>query len=337
MVKFLDTQGISAELSQIIKNADERLVIISPYLKVNPRIQELLVHTDVDVLVVCRKERIQAEEQWLESLNSVKVCYHKDLHAKCYLNEKQAILTSMNLYQFSQENNLEMGLLVSRQGQEIQLYEDVRKEADRIARMSQVILEVAKSKPSGGELDDDLSIPWPGSCIRCKADIETDPEFPYCWDCFESWSRWQNENYPEKYCHICGNQHTATMAKPFCVSCYRKYNDFFEEVNFLTAETAAYFAEHPPIGATPRKPEPSIGIPASGYCIRDKTVIPLEPLKPYCSRCFAEWNKYGNTEYGESYCHICGGFNTSTIRKPLCLGCYRIYQGEFFFYSYFFS
>ncbi len=34
----------------------------------------------------------------------------QNLHAKCYLNEKAAIITSMNLYDFSQVNNNEMGV-----------------------------------------------------------------------------------------------------------------------------------------------------------------------------------------------------------------------------------
>ena len=241
MVKFLDTQGVSAELSQIIKNADERLVIISPYLKVNPRIQELLVHTAVDVLVVCRKDRIQEEERWLESLNSVKVCYHKDLHAKCYLNEKQAILTSMNLYEFSQQNNVEMGLLVSRSGQEIQLYEDIRKEADLIEKSSQkVILQVSKPKPAPAgktrpapkaaprKLEPSIGIPASGFCIRDKAVIPTDPGKPYCNRCFQSWNRFKNPEYAENHCHICGKENDSTMEKPACRSCYRKYKDVLE-------------------------------------------------------------------------------------------------------------
>ena len=338
MAEFLDTQGVSAALSQIIKNADERLVIISPYLKVNPQIQRLLVHADVDVLVVCRKDRIQEEEKWLESLPSVKVCYHKDLHAKCYLNEKQAIITSMNLYQFSQENNLEMGLLVSRSGQEIQLYEEIRKEADLIEKSSQkVILQVSKPKPADSELDDDGFIPWPGSCIRCKAEIETDPSEPYCDRCFQSWNRFQDENYPEKHCHVCGDQYPATMANPLCLVCYRKYNDFLGSVFSDIAELTAHYSEFPPFSSTPKKPEPSIGIPCHGFCIRCKNIIPLEALKPHCSHCLAEWSKYGNTEHGERYCHICGEFHTVTMRKPLCLSCYRIYQGELDFYGNIFS
>ena len=40
MAKFLDTSGISHHLSEIIKNTDARLLIISPYLRFNRLIKE---------------------------------------------------------------------------------------------------------------------------------------------------------------------------------------------------------------------------------------------------------------------------------------------------------
>ena len=41
----------------------------------------------------------------------VHLYFSKNLHAKCYLNEKKMIITSMNLYEFSQVNNREMAFL----------------------------------------------------------------------------------------------------------------------------------------------------------------------------------------------------------------------------------
>ena len=263
MVKFLDTQGVSAELSQTIKNANQRLVIVSPYLQVSHHIQQLLADTSVPVSLVCRQEQLKESDRWIENLPSVKVYFHKDLHAKCYLNEEQAILTSMNLYQFSQENNLEMGLLVSRRDQEMPLYEDIRKEADRFIRISKVILEIAKPQPAPASKAHPApkpasskpaptsgipfayssgitrpvpqpapskpaptsGIPKTGFCIRCKTTVPADPGKPYCTSCYRSWNRYKNDEYEEKYCHICGNENSSTMAKPLCLSCHRTYKD----------------------------------------------------------------------------------------------------------------
>lgn len=42
MAKFLTTNGINYLVEEIIKGARERIVLVSPYLKLNSRIKELL-------------------------------------------------------------------------------------------------------------------------------------------------------------------------------------------------------------------------------------------------------------------------------------------------------
>jgi len=64
MAKFLDTTGISYHLEQIIKNANERLVIISPFLKINKRIKDLLEDKNrlkIDIRVIYGKNELQPD------------------------------------------------------------------------------------------------------------------------------------------------------------------------------------------------------------------------------------------------------------------------------------
>jgi len=42
MAKFLETQAISSELMRLIKDAKDKIILVSPYLKVNSQIQERL-------------------------------------------------------------------------------------------------------------------------------------------------------------------------------------------------------------------------------------------------------------------------------------------------------
>jgi hypothetical protein len=139
MAKFLDTTGISYHLEQIIKNADVRLVLISPFLKINDRIKELLEDKDrlkIDIRVIYGKNELQPEENnWLKSKNSIRTSFCKNLHAKCYMNEKEALITSMNLYEFSQANNNEMGIYVIKED-DSELFNDIHKEANRLIRIS---------------------------------------------------------------------------------------------------------------------------------------------------------------------------------------------------------
>ena len=42
MVKFLTTTGISHELEEIIKGAQQELTLVSPYIKVNQRLLDFI-------------------------------------------------------------------------------------------------------------------------------------------------------------------------------------------------------------------------------------------------------------------------------------------------------
>jgi len=64
--------------------------------------------------------------------------------------------------------------------------------------------------------------PQNGVCIRCHTEIKLNPHIPYCYSCFKNWKRYGNNTYQEKFCHICGKAHQTSMAKPVCLSCYRK-------------------------------------------------------------------------------------------------------------------
>ena len=47
-----------------------------------------------------------------------------------------------------------------------------------------------------------------------------DLDAPYCLDCYKVWAQYEDPDYPEKYCHTCGNRASTSMAKPECNSCY---------------------------------------------------------------------------------------------------------------------
>lgn len=139
MTKFLNTSATNYYLEELIKNTKERLVIISPFLKFNDRIKELLSDKDrmkIDVRLVYGKSELAPQEiNWLRSLEFVRTSFCQNLHAKCYLNEKAAIITSMNLYDFSQINNNEMGVYFDRDS-EPDLYHETYEEAQRLIRVS---------------------------------------------------------------------------------------------------------------------------------------------------------------------------------------------------------
>jgi hypothetical protein len=142
MARFLNTSATNYHLEELIKGARDRLILISPFLKLNDRIKELLADKNrlkIDVRVVYGKSELApAEIEWLKGLTFVRTSFCKNLHAKCYLSEEACIVTSLNLYEFSMVNNNEMGVLINR-GEDGDLYRDAYDEAQRIIRISEEV------------------------------------------------------------------------------------------------------------------------------------------------------------------------------------------------------
>lgn len=138
MAEFLDTTAISYHLERLLKTAKRRIVLISPYLKLRPRVRELIedaARIGVQIQIVYGKKEQCDEVAALKAINRISVTFCKNVHAKCYLNEDFGMVTSLNLYDFSQANNQEMGILFVKLT-EPDLYQSVSQEALRIIRIS---------------------------------------------------------------------------------------------------------------------------------------------------------------------------------------------------------
>jgi len=139
MAKFLNTSGVSYYLEELIKNTTNRIILISPYLQFNDRIKEhiqSLSSQKREIKIIFRENNLQADEHnWLVGQARVKTLICKNLHAKCYINDSEAIITSMNLYEFSQVNNNEMGIYITRDSDPA-LYAAIQTEVERLVAIS---------------------------------------------------------------------------------------------------------------------------------------------------------------------------------------------------------
>jgi phosphatidylserine/phosphatidylglycerophosphate/cardiolipin synthase-like enzyme len=142
MAKFLNTTGISYHLEELIKNTKDRLILISPYLQFHKRVKDHLENLNIqkrDIRIIYRENKLQVEESnWLEKQIGIRTSLCNSLHAKCYINENEAIVTSMNLYSFSQQNNDEMGIYVTKD-QDRELFNDISEEVQRLLTISEEI------------------------------------------------------------------------------------------------------------------------------------------------------------------------------------------------------
>ncbi|MDD2981895.1 MAG: phospholipase D family protein [Crocinitomicaceae bacterium] len=146
MAEFLRTSGISHQIEEIIINAKEKLVIVSPYLKLTENLFERLKEKDLEeielIFIYGKSELNENEKRKLDSLQNLSLYYHKNLHAKCYFNESKMLITSMNLYEFSEKNNREMGVLVDKQ-KDSSIFENAEQESFSILKASNLIKKAA--------------------------------------------------------------------------------------------------------------------------------------------------------------------------------------------------
>ncbi|WP_031427103.1 phospholipase D family protein [Flavimarina sp. Hel_I_48] len=142
MAKFLNTRKAVSEIEDLIRNAETRLILISPYLKLSKDFKELLTYRNskdkITTVIFGKQELNPHEMKFLQGLRFVILKYNQDLHAKCYLNDEKMIITSLNLYEFSMNNNKEMGVLIDLNDElDKELFEDACKEIDFIDETSE--------------------------------------------------------------------------------------------------------------------------------------------------------------------------------------------------------
>lgn len=237
MVDFFETTGVTAALRNLFLETKSYLYLISPYVHLSDTSKELLREVDavpgIQITLFCRKDsKISGDDlNFLQmTLKNVEVYEIKNLHATCYLNENTAIITSMNVFPFSQENNREMGIRVDKSDGTVYnaMYQEIlsldrskekipfpsvsEKEETRIQMESQPDSTPQKKHSPGTK----------GYCIRCGAVTPLNPDRPLCFKCFPVWTRYSVPTYPEKYCHVCGKESKQSLEKPVCSSCSKK-------------------------------------------------------------------------------------------------------------------
>jgi hypothetical protein len=114
MIKIIATTVTNAHLLELLKGAKERIILVSPFIKLNEEIYYVLKNqrdAGLPIDVICRATELKDELSRLQEI-ATRIYDLPDLHAKCYLNESEAIVTSLNLYEYSQKNNHELGILI---------------------------------------------------------------------------------------------------------------------------------------------------------------------------------------------------------------------------------
>lgn len=142
MAKFLTTSGVSYQVELIIKEAKKKLVLISPFVQISKVLLERLQNASdkgVQIHLIYGKDELKpVEKKQLNSIENLRLYYYQNLHAKCYFNEKTMVVTSMNLYEFSDKHNREMGVLIQK-SDDAEMFNDGVEETASIIKSAKII------------------------------------------------------------------------------------------------------------------------------------------------------------------------------------------------------
>ncbi|MBK6524875.1 MAG: hypothetical protein IPG07_04525 [Crocinitomicaceae bacterium] len=229
MADFLTTNGTSYQIENIIINAKKKLVLVSPYLQISKTFFERLKDAaakSVEIKIIYGKDELKPNERnSLAELKNLELYYFENLHAKCYFNETEMVITSMNMYEFSERITVKWEFTSQKKGR---YFEKAVAETHSIIQSSELI-GLAKTKRNFSPIAKDVKSngqgkkPKRGYCIRCEERIPYDMGKPYCLNCFSVWSQYENPEYEESVCHGCGEFEVTSMEKPLCYDCYKQF------------------------------------------------------------------------------------------------------------------
>ena len=222
-MKMLSANKLPPAFEELVEHASQRLVIITPYFEPWSHLTAMLyqkLERKIPMFLLLRggEDRAKREASVLPfQQRGAQVTFLDRLHAKIYFSEHQALLTSMNLLGASRDS-WEVGTLFDAAG-------DAASYSQIVAIAMDLFKTVSITAPheNSASVTQRASAPRRtvrGHCIRCSSTINAEPQKPFCRDCYSSWAEWENDDYPEKFCHLCGRQWSSSMAKPLCRGCW---------------------------------------------------------------------------------------------------------------------
>ena len=246
MDKILRSHQISTTIIDLIEDSEEYCFIVTPYYKPWPLLMRTLEkarNQGKNIVFIFRADG--QSEQCLEEMTFLNweldfdVLLIKNLHTKLYLNEWAVLLTSMNLYNTSKENNYEIGYLIENSKTSKKFHETVIRQ-DLLSinptlylkgrysrqlikqRKEEALLKkerIQERQEIYKDNKDNKNKEFTGFCIRCREKIPLSSYYTLCNSCFETWAQFCNWDYPENYCHGCGKSIETNKNQPFCKKC----------------------------------------------------------------------------------------------------------------------
>jgi hypothetical protein len=116
--EFLSSVGASYQIDRLISEATNEIVFFTPTLKLQESIILRFQQADqrnVRITLLYGKDRNQTRGQkWFKDFKNLRILYHDKLNSNVYRNEKEMVITSMELADLTPGINTDMGILISK-------------------------------------------------------------------------------------------------------------------------------------------------------------------------------------------------------------------------------
>ena len=300
MATFLTGKELYEKIYDIIWEAKDQLFIVCPYIKLDDYFKKLFENHkhnhNLKIRIIFGKNEarpgksLRAEDlDFFKQFHNITIAYAADLHAKYYCNDREGVITSINLYDKSFEKNIEFA---------------VRYRVDGWDKYTGTVDSQAYNYCK------ELLHASPAVLIRrpvYEKGLLTGPTFIASDTLYDATNA------------ILYGYKWAKETKRFA----GEFPDTIDNVNRNAARPEKEAMVAKPVGNLKLQPVINKTNQQQGYCIRTHVPINYNPQSPYSHDAFRSWAQWENWDYTEKYCHRCGTEAEVSRRKPLCYNCYK--------------
>lgn len=285
MAKFITGEDLEKAICDIIWDAEETLLIVSPFIKLddyfktlfdkhinNPKLHFIVLFGKNEGAV--SRSLSKKDFDYFKKFLNISIVYVPNLHAKYYGNEKKGVITSINLYDYSFKNNIEFGVY-----SEVGIMDKLTTSTDTEAWITS--LQIAEKNEA----------------VFVKRPVYERKLF----------SSLLGKNYVKS-----DTLHDTTD---------KFYNSFGASKNTQVAKKIVDFPKTLELGSKkavmPTREE--VEKQETGYCIRTGEKIPYNPMRPLSDKAYRRWAQFGNPDYPENYCHKTGkkSYGKTSVNHPV--------------------
>ncbi len=219
MPVILNSEKASQLIEEIIKHSEETLSIMIPVFRLSAPLFGLLKDAagrGIRIKIIFSSDELDDfEKKEISELEHVEICCCTEINAKCYFNEKDMIITSVDIHNFYENKNGDISIGISKNEDEV-LYEDAMQLYNSFYESS-IILISENSKSQHKTVP--AASAYHGFCIRCAMPITFNLSKPYCRQCMNQVKEESLDNKPENYCHSCAAKTSTSLSSPQCKDC----------------------------------------------------------------------------------------------------------------------